>query len=132
MKNVEIAPDHLGYKAWWLDFWGYVPGTKEAEEAWVAKQSMHLSPTKCGVMGLVQQDIHYTSPVDGTPITTMRKRKNDLARTGSRPWEGMAAETAEAKRRVAEDEKRNDRKLDENVKRAFYQLSPEKRRHLGG
>lgn len=74
----------------------------------------------------------YLSPVSGKPITTEQQRRDDLARTGSRPWEGMAAETAEAKRRVAEDEKRNDAKLEEATRKAYYQLSPEKRRHLGG
>ena len=74
----------------------------------------------------------YVSPASGRVITTERARKEDLARTGCRPYEGFASEAAEARKRVAEDEKKNDAKLHENVSRAYHQLSPEKRRHLGG
>lgn len=33
-------------------------------------------------MAFVQQDVHYTSPIDGRPITSMAQRKEDLARSG--------------------------------------------------
>lgn len=74
----------------------------------------------------------YISPASGKHIASERARRDDLKRTGSRPYEGFEAEKKEAARRVAEDEKKSDKKLDENVKKAYYQLSPEKRRHLGG
>lgn len=74
----------------------------------------------------------YVSPASGKYITTERARREDLKRTGSRPYEGFEAESKEAKRRVAEDEKKSDAKLDDNVRKAYHSLSPTKRRHLGG
>lgn len=74
----------------------------------------------------------YRSPVSGKPITTERARRDDLARTNSRPYEGFEQEKKEAQRRVKADEKKSDAKLDESVRRAYHQLTPTKRRHLGG
>lgn len=74
----------------------------------------------------------YISPASGKAITTERQRRDDLARTGCRPYEGFASESKEAKKRIAEDEKKSDAKLDVAVRKAYHQLSPEKRRHLGG
>lgn len=74
----------------------------------------------------------YISPVSGKPITTERARREDMKRHDCRPYEGFQQEAKEAKRRVAEDEKKSDAKLDDNVRKAYHQLSPEKRRHLGG
>jgi len=74
----------------------------------------------------------YVSPVTGKWIDGARARRDDLARTGSRPWEGMAAEKAHAQRQQQYVEQRYEKRLDEAVRRAYYQLSPAKRRHLGG
>ncbi len=72
----------------------------------------------------------YISPASGRHITTERERRDDLARTNCRPYEGFEAETKEAARKRAYDEKKSDEKLHDNVSRAFYQLSPEKRKVL--
>lgn len=74
----------------------------------------------------------YVSPVSGKPITTERQRRDDMKRHDCRPYEGFQQEAKEAQRRVAEDEKKSDAKLDDSVRKAYHQLSPEKRRHLGG
>lgn len=73
----------------------------------------------------------YISPVTGKFIGTQRARIDDLKRTGCRPYEGFDAETKQAARVRAHQEKKSDAKLHEDVSRAFYQLSPDKRRHLG-
>lgn len=72
----------------------------------------------------------YHSPVTGEWIEGRKARREDLKRTGSRPWEGREAEQKEADRQKAYEEKRNDHKLDEAARRAFYQLSPQQRRAL--
>lgn len=74
----------------------------------------------------------YVSPVSGVVVSGRRQRRNDLARTGSRPWEGLAAERKEAERRKQYAEQRQEQRLDHAVRSAYYSLSPEKRRILEG
>lgn len=74
----------------------------------------------------------YQSPVSGKWIDGARARRDDLARTNSRPYEGFEQEKKHALKVRAEHEARADRKLDESVRRAYHQLSPAKRRHLDG
>ncbi len=64
----------------------------------------------------------------GLWVEGARARRNDLKRMGCRPWEGVEAEKKEAARQAAHEERQSDRKLDEAARRAYYQLSPEKRR----
>lgn len=79
----------------------------------------------------VQPDLPgYQSPVTGLWVEGRKQRREDLKRTGSRPWEGREQEQKEADRRRAYDEQASDRRLDESARRAYYQLSPEKRRLL--
>jgi putative FmdB family regulatory protein len=72
----------------------------------------------------------YVSPASGKYITTERQRRDDLARTDCRPYEGLESETKEAARKRAAEEKKQDAKLHENVSRAYYQLPPSKRKVL--
>ncbi len=72
----------------------------------------------------------YVSPVSGLVVSGRRQRRSDLARTNSRPWEGMAAERAEADRQKKYAEQKADTQLDRAARSAYYQLSPEKRRIL--
>lgn len=72
----------------------------------------------------------YVSPVTGRLINSRTQRKEDLLRTGSRPWEGMEQETKEAQRRAAYEEKKQDAKLEEAVVAAWHQLPSEKRQAL--
>lgn len=72
----------------------------------------------------------YVSPASGKYISSERARRDDLARTDCRPYEGFEAESKEAARKRADREKKQDAKLHENVSRAYYQLSPEKRKVL--
>jgi hypothetical protein len=72
----------------------------------------------------------YQSPIDGRWIDGRVARREDLARSGSRPWEGMAAERKEAARIQQDNEIRMDRKLDETVNRSWAQLSERSKRAL--
>jgi hypothetical protein len=72
----------------------------------------------------------YQSPIDGRWIDGRVARREDLARSGSRPWEGMEQERKEAARRQDYEHQRMDRKLDETVSRSWAQISERSRRAL--
>ncbi len=74
----------------------------------------------------------YVSPVSGEVVSGRRQRREDLKRTGSRPWEGMESEKKEAARRTEAADKAYDQRLTTAVTKEFHQLSPEKRRILEG
>lgn len=79
----------------------------------------------------VQPDLPgYQSPVTGLWVEGRKQRREDLKRTGSRPYEGRAQEQKEANRQRAYAEQASERRLDETARRAYYQLSPDKRRSL--
>ena len=59
--------------------------------------------------------VSYTSPIDGRPITTKQARIEDMKRNNCRPWEGMEQETKVAQQRKAEEEKKEDARLEEAV-----------------
>jgi hypothetical protein len=72
----------------------------------------------------------YESPVDGRIVHGRKGRREDLKRTGSRPWEGMDTEAKEAARARAYDEAKADARLDAAARRAYHQLPPDMRRRL--
>ena len=74
----------------------------------------------------------YVSPVSGLVVSGRKQRREDLRRTGSRPWEGMEQERKEAERRLQYADERSDRRLEDAAQRAFHQLDPARRRIFGG
>lgn len=81
----------------------------------------------------VQGDIPaYVSPTTGRVIGSMAARRDDLARSGARPWEGLEAEKKEAARKRAYSDAKDDAKLTESAHRAWHQLPPSKRAVLDG
>jgi len=72
----------------------------------------------------------YISHGTGEYIDTTKKRKEDLRKSKSRPWEGLESEKREAARQNAYREQKEDAKLDDTVRKAYYQLSPEQRKTL--
>jgi hypothetical protein len=72
----------------------------------------------------------YQSPVTGLWVEGRKARREDLARTGCRAWEGKAQEVKEATRQREYVEQKRDVKLDAAVRTAFHQLSPQQRRAL--
>lgn len=60
----------------YLNFWGYEPGTLEAEEAWKAKQSMKRQHS-----AMVLPDIQpYQSMITGEMITSRSTHRDHLNR----------------------------------------------------
>lgn len=74
----------------------------------------------------------YVSPVTGLLVSGRKQRREDLKRTGSRPYEGFAQEKKEAARRQQYIDQKYDARLDSDIRRAYHQLPPEKRRILEG
>lgn len=112
-----------------------------AEDAYRSIDERHDAPKCHGpmklvigrAMGFVQQTFDpYVSPATGEVITSHAARKNDFAKSRSRPWEGKEQEQKEAARHRAYAEAKSDAKLHETAMRAFHQMAPEKRRVLEG
>ena len=72
----------------------------------------------------------YQSPVTGLWVEGRRQRREDLKRTGSRPWEGLDQEKKEAARHEQYKDQKLDASLTKSVSEAFHQMSPQKRRIL--
>lgn len=91
----------------------------------------YLNPTP--LTHFVMPDLpDYQSPVDGRVVSGRRQRREDLRRTGSRPWEGLQQEKKEAARRIGYEEKRMEQRLTETAHRAMHQISYSSRRILEG
>lgn len=111
------------------------------EDGYRSIDERHDSPICCGermyivicpAMGFVQGDVCYDSPITGQPITSHAARREDLKRTRSRPYEGLEQEKKEAERKRAYADQKHDAKLEDATRRAYHQLSPDKRRILEG
>lgn len=74
----------------------------------------------------------YDSPIDGRWVEGRVQRREDLKRSGSRPWEGRAAEEKEAARQRAYIEESHNRAADRAVQMGYAQLSTQSRRILRG
>lgn len=98
----------------------------------------HDSPTCHGQrMGIVisvagvQADLPgYQSPTTGRWIEGRAARREDLKRSGARPWEGLDQEKKEAQKRLAERESKSDAKLEKVIRETYHALPPAKRRAL--
>lgn len=69
----------------------------------------------------------YESPASGKLITSYAQRREDMARTGCRDWEGRASEERQAARVRQYDEQKQDQALDTTVRTVWANLSPEKK-----
>lgn len=74
----------------------------------------------------------YVSPTTGRVIGSRTARRDDLRRSGARPWEGLEAEKKEAARKRAYADEKTDAKLTETAHRAWHELPPSKRAVLDG
>ena len=72
----------------------------------------------------------YESPTTGRWIEGRAARRDDLKRSGARPYEGFAVEKREADKRRAEREAKSDAKLEKVIRETYHQLPPDKRRAL--
>lgn len=81
----------------------------------------------------VQADLPgYVSPASGKWIEGRSARRDDFARTNTRPWEGIDCERKEANKRRAEADAKLDRTLDAGIRKTISELPPSKRKALEG
>lgn len=99
----------------------YDPTTKELVEV-PARRSEALH--------FIQTDLPgYESPIDGQWVEGRRARRNDLARSNSRPWEGMEQEKKHSVRIQAEKERHLDNIAEKMAHRAWAE-APERVRKV--
>lgn len=88
-----------------------------------------LSPTR-GWVDFPAAQGGYVSHGTGEYVDTTKKRKEDLRKSKCRPWEGIDSEKREAARQSAYREAKEDAKLDDTVRKAYYGLTPKQRKTL--
>ena len=69
----------------------------------------------------------YLSEGTGLWVEGRAARREDLKRSGCRPWEGLEQERKEAARRDRYAEEKLDASLTKTASETFYQLPPSKR-----
>lgn len=72
----------------------------------------------------------YQSPITGEWIEGRAARRNDLAKHGCRPWEGMEQEQKYAKEARRQMDAQEDKQLEAAACEAWNQLKPDQRRAL--
>lgn len=93
----------------------------DPEEGWRQKLMMHAYPQRSAMVYVMPA---YQSPIDGRWIDTPSQRRDDLARNGCRPWEGMESEKREAEKRK-QDLDRDMDKVAEKIAVEAWQTAPE-------
>lgn len=76
----------------------------------------------------ISQDLCYDSPIDGTPITSMKKRQWDLARSGCQPYDPEMKKDADRFRQ--REQESLEKAVDETVERAFEAMPAVKKERL--
>lgn len=95
------------------------------EVLWDSRQEA-LAPT-------VWSDLEgYQSPATGKWVEGRKARREDLKRSGCRPYEGKDQEMREAAKIRAEEERRLDSRIAETTARNFYQIPYRSRKILEG
>lgn len=64
----------------------------------------------------------YTSPVDGSIISSRSQRREDLLRNKCRPYEGFESEQRAADKFRAEQDEKFEQRLGEMTEKTYYQL----------
>lgn len=108
--------------------WTHTLGPEGAEQKWQEKQEWLKQ--KHGSADFIADTEGYLSPTTGKWIEGRKARRDDLARSGARPWEGLAAEQQEAARQKQYIEQKQDKKIEEAAWRSWYSMDPKKRRQL--
>ena len=91
---------------------------------------------ECGEIGkkvfspamIVNSFESYESPIDGSVISTPAKRREDLARSGSIPYEPGMRQDADTL--AKESEAKLEREMDNTVDRLLYEMPSRKREQL--
>lgn len=74
----------------------------------------------------------YESPIDGRVVDGRRQRREDLKRSGSRPYEGREQEAKQAARVQAERERQTDQLAERMAHRAWAEAPERVRKHFRG
>jgi hypothetical protein len=99
----------------------------------IAKELVETAVHRSQALHFIQPDLPgYESPIDGKWVEGRKARREDLKRSGCRPYEGREQESKEAAKVRAEAQARMERATNESVERAWAQLAPRKRRVLEG
>jgi hypothetical protein len=94
------------------------------------KAMVEVGARHCEALHFIQPDLPgYESPVTGEWVEGRKARREDLLRTGSRPWEGMEQEQKEAAKVKAERERRLDTLAERMAHRAWAE-APERVRKV--
>lgn len=75
-------------------------------------------------------DVRYTSPVDGRPITSMKARREDLARHDCIPYDPEMK--TDYRRRIERGEQSLDLAVERTVEEAIEKMPPAKKESLVG
>jgi hypothetical protein len=96
----------------------------------VRKELVETAARKPAALHFIQPDLPgYESPIDGSWIEGRRARRNDLARSGCRPYEGRQQEQMEANKVLAERERKMDQLAEKMAHRAWAE-APERVRRV--
>lgn len=79
-------------------------------------------------MTFVQPDIHYESPIDGRPITSMAQRRDDLARADCVPYDPELKK--DQSRKLKERDEALDRAVDRTVDEEIAKMPIRKKEKL--
>ncbi len=85
----------------------------------------------CIVAPAVTPDLPgYESPITGKWVEGKASRREDLRRSGCRPYESPTEERQEAARQTKYNDEKQSKQLHEMVAKEYYALSPQKQRIL--
>lgn len=79
-------------------------------------------------MAIIRPDVHYTSPIDGRPITSMAAHKEDLARSGCIAYDPEMK--TDQQRRIEREERALEDAVGETVDREIALMPSRKREKL--
>ena len=96
----------------------------DPEQGWRDKLMMHAFPKRTASLYVMPA---YQSPITGKWIDTPSQRRDDMARSGSRPWEGLDSERKVADSRAKYEAKAADDALENAVVSAYHSLGDEKK-----
>lgn len=116
-------------KDYYLKFWGYTPGTSEAEEAWKLKLQMNNGAVFLPLpVVFVAPNICYDSPVDGRHITSKQARIEDLKRHNCIEYDPEMR--TDYQRRIKDNEASLEKHVEETVDREIATMPSRKREKL--
>lgn len=99
----------------------------DPEYGWSAKLAMHANRPRSAAVYVMPS---YQSPVTGKWVDSPSQRRDDLKRTGSRPWEGMADEKANVSRQREYDSVANDKALEHTIRETLQYMPDSKKAEL--